>query len=98
MNRIRYPIENAANLDCFCPRSVSMQPIIDAHFHIFSPDEAMPGHAGFVPSPFGVEEYCAQAAALGIVGGVNVAGSVQGGDPRPLLEAAAALGPGFVVV
>ncbi|MCB4824065.1 amidohydrolase family protein [Roseicella aerolata] len=75
-----------------------MPPIIDAHFHIFAPDEAMPGHAGFVPPPFGVEEYRARARALGILGGVNVAGSVQGGDPRPLLEAAAALGPGFTVV
>lgn len=73
-------------------------PIFDAHFHIFAADEPMPGNAGFVPPPFGVEEYRAQAAALGITGGVNVAGSVQGGDPRPLLEAAAALGPGFVVV
>jgi predicted TIM-barrel fold metal-dependent hydrolase len=75
-----------------------MTDVIDAHFHIFSPDETMPGHAGFVPPSFGVEDYRAQAAALGIVGGVNVAGSVQGGDPRPLLEAAAALGPRFVVV
>jgi predicted TIM-barrel fold metal-dependent hydrolase len=75
-----------------------MRPIFDAHFHIFAPEEAMPGHAGFVPPSFGVEAYRAQAAALGITGGVNVAGSVQGGDPRPLLEAAAALGPGFVVV
>jgi predicted TIM-barrel fold metal-dependent hydrolase len=75
-----------------------MPPIIDAHFHVFSPDETMPGHAGFVPPPFGVEEYRKQAKALGILGGVNVAGSVQGGDPRPLLEASAALGPGFTVV
>src|SRR4051812_46746844 len=77
---------------------MAQQPIIDAHFHIFAPGETMPGNAGFVPPPFGIEEYRAHAAALGIVGGVNVAGSVQGADPRPLLEAAAALGPGFVVV
>lgn len=75
-----------------------MEPIFDAHFHIFSPDEALPGNAGFVPPPFGVEEYRRHATALGITGGVNVAGSVQGGDPRPLLEAAFVLGPGFVVV
>jgi predicted TIM-barrel fold metal-dependent hydrolase len=80
------------------PAPLTRPPIIDAHFHIFAPGEAMPGHAGFVPPPFGVEEYRAQAIALGIVGGVNVAGSVQGSDPRPLLDAAAALGPGFVVV
>ncbi|TDH61728.1 amidohydrolase [Dankookia rubra] len=75
-----------------------MEPIFDAHFHIFAAGGPMPGNAGFVPPPFGVEAYRARARKLGITGGVNVAGSVQGGDPRPLLEAAAALGPGFVVV
>ncbi len=73
-------------------------PILDAHFHVFAPGVPMPGNAGHVPPPFSVEDYRAAAAPLGVVGGVVVAGSVQGGDPAPLLAAAAALGPRFAVV
>jgi hypothetical protein len=58
----------------------------------------MPGNAGHVPPPYSVAEYRAAAEPLGITGGAIVAGSVQGGDPAPLLAAAAALGPRFVVV
>ncbi|MCO6416674.1 amidohydrolase, partial [Siccirubricoccus sp. KC 17139] len=75
-----------------------MTGIFDAHFHIFPGDVPMPGNAGHVPPPYEVTEYRAAAAALGITGGAIVAGSVQGGDPGPLLRAAAALGPRFVVV
>jgi predicted TIM-barrel fold metal-dependent hydrolase len=71
-------------------------PVFDAHFHVF--DHPMPGDRGFVPEPFRVADYRARAAALGVVGGVVVAGSMEGADPAPLLAAARALGPGFVVV
>ncbi|WP_149537008.1 amidohydrolase family protein [Siccirubricoccus phaeus] len=75
-----------------------MTGIFDAHFHVFPADVPMPGNAGHVPPPYEVAEYQETAAALGLSGGAIVAGSVQGGDPRPLLRAAAALGPRYVVV
>lgn len=70
--------------------------MFDAHFHIFGPAE--PGHDGFVPPPFTVADYRAATAGLGITGGALIAASTQAADPAPLLAAAAALGPGFVVV
>lgn len=72
--------------------------LFDAHLHIFDPAFPMPGNQGFVPEPFTVEDYRARTAALGITGGAVVAASTQGTDPAPLLAAAAALGPCFVVV
>ncbi len=71
-------------------------PVFDAHFHVF--DHAMPGDRGFVPEPFRAADYRARTAALGVVGGAVVAGSMEGTYPAPLLAAARALGPGFVVV
>jgi predicted TIM-barrel fold metal-dependent hydrolase len=72
--------------------------LFDAHLHIFDPAFPMPGNQGFVPEPFTVEDYRRRTAALGVVGGTVVAASTQGSDPAPLLAAARAFGPGFVVV
>ncbi len=72
--------------------------LFDAHMHIFDPAFPTPGNQGFVPEPFTAGAYRARTASLGIVGGAVVAASTQGTDPTPLLAAAEALGPGFVVV
>lgn len=72
--------------------------LFDAHLHIFDPAFPMPGNQGFVPDPFTVAQYRARTAALGITGGAVVAASTQGTDHAPLLAAARALGPRFVVV
>jgi predicted TIM-barrel fold metal-dependent hydrolase len=72
--------------------------LFDAHLHIFDPRFPLPGNRGFVPEPFTVADYRARTAALGVVGGAVVAASTQRADPAPLLAAASALGPRFVVV
>jgi predicted TIM-barrel fold metal-dependent hydrolase len=72
--------------------------LFDAHLHIFDPAFPLPGNQGFVPDAFTVADYRARTAALCIVGGAVVAASTQGTDPAPLLAAATALGPRFVVV
>lgn len=72
--------------------------LFDAHMHIFDPAFPLPGNQGFVPAPYTVADYRARTAALGIAGGAVVAASTQGTDPAPLLAAAEALGPRFVVV
>jgi predicted TIM-barrel fold metal-dependent hydrolase len=72
--------------------------LFDAHMHIFDLAFLLPGNQGFVPEPFTADDYRARTAALGIAGGAVVAASTQGTDPAPLLAAAAALGPRFVVV
>lgn len=72
--------------------------MIDAHFHVFDPRFPLPGHDGFVPEPFTVADYRAQARPLGVTGGVLVAASTHGLDPAPILAALQELGPGFVAV
>jgi predicted TIM-barrel fold metal-dependent hydrolase len=72
--------------------------LFDAHMHIFDPAFPLPGNQGFVPAPFTVADYRGRTDALGIVGGAVVAASTQGTDAAPLIAAAAALGPRFVVV
>jgi predicted TIM-barrel fold metal-dependent hydrolase len=72
--------------------------LFDAHLHIFDPAFPMPGNQGFVPDAFTADDYRARTATLGITGGAVVAASTQGIDPAPLLAAARALGPRFVVV
>jgi predicted TIM-barrel fold metal-dependent hydrolase len=72
--------------------------LFDAHLHIFDPAFPLPGNQGFVPEHFTVADYRARTASLEVTGGAVVAASTQGTDPAPLLAAAAALGPRFVVV
>jgi predicted TIM-barrel fold metal-dependent hydrolase len=72
--------------------------LFDVHLHIFDPAFPLFANQGFVPAPFTVEDYRRRTASLGVTGGAVVAASTQGVDPAPLLAAARALGPGFVVV
>lgn len=72
--------------------------MFDAHFHVFDPAHPLVANQGYVPDHFTAAQYRARVAPLGVVGGAVVAASPQGVDPAPLLEAARALGPRFVVV
>jgi predicted TIM-barrel fold metal-dependent hydrolase len=72
--------------------------IFDAHFHVIDRRFPLQANAGFLPEPFPVEDYRAAAGPLGVVGGAAVAGSFQAFDRGWLLDALAALGPGFVGV
>jgi len=75
-----------------------MTSIFDAHFHILDPAFPLESNAGFIPEPFGIDDYLTRVAPLGIAGGALVSGSFQGFDQTYLLAALARLGPGFVGV
>lgn len=72
--------------------------LFDAHLHVFDPAFPTVANAGYAPPAFTATDYRAAVALLGVTGGAVVAASTQGTDPAPLLAAARALGPGFVVV
>jgi predicted TIM-barrel fold metal-dependent hydrolase len=72
--------------------------VFDAHLHVVDPRFTLVPNRGYVPGPFTVEDYRRRTAGLGVVGGAVVAGSFQGDDPAPLLDALEALGPGFAGV
>jgi predicted TIM-barrel fold metal-dependent hydrolase len=74
------------------------QPIFDAHCHIIDPHFPLQANNGYLPEPFGVADYQALTAPLGVVGGAVVSGSFQGFDQGYLLEALRRLGSGFVGV
>lgn len=73
-------------------------PIFDAHCHIIDPCFSLIANNGYLPEPFTVEAYQAQAQPLGVRGGAVVSGSFQGFDQDYLLAALAQLGPTFVGV
>ncbi len=73
-------------------------PIFDAHLHIINPDYPLIENQGYLPPAYSVEDYQAQAAQLGIKGGVVVSGSFQGFDQTYLKAALQQLGDGFVGV
>ncbi|WP_024675164.1 amidohydrolase family protein [Pseudomonas syringae] len=75
-----------------------MNTIFDAHCHIIDPRFPLIANNGFLPEPFGVNEYLSVVKPLGIAGGAVVSGSFQGFDQSYLLDALAKLGPGFVGV
>lgn len=72
--------------------------IFDAHCHIIDPRFPLKANNGFLPAPFDVAAYLAQATPLGISGGAVVSGSFQSFDQGYLLDALQRLGPGFVGV
>ncbi|MEJ8570317.1 amidohydrolase family protein [Microbaculum marinum] len=72
--------------------------IFDAHFHVVDPRFPLVANQGFLPDPYTVSDYLAEARPLGITGGAVVSGSFQGFDQGYLLDALARLGPGFVGV
>ncbi|MNF66283.1 2-pyrone-4,6-dicarbaxylate hydrolase [compost metagenome] len=73
-------------------------PIFDAHCHIIDPRYPLVANNGYLPPPFGVEDYLAQTRALGICSGAVVSGSFQALNQQYLLAALKALGPQFVGV
>jgi predicted TIM-barrel fold metal-dependent hydrolase len=73
-------------------------PLFDAHFHVIDPRFPLQANQGFLPPPFPVEAYREAAHPLGVTGGAAVAGSFQAFDRGWLLDALAALGPGYVGV
>jgi predicted TIM-barrel fold metal-dependent hydrolase len=73
-------------------------PVFDAHFHVIDHRFPLQANQGFLPEPFPVDSYRAAVEPLGVVGGAVVAGSFQAFDRGWLIDALAALGPGFVGV
>ncbi len=69
--------------------------VFDAHFHIIDPKHPAPGDRGYVPEPFTVEDYLGWFKNVELVGGLVVAGSFQGYDWRPVVDAVSQLGEGF---
>jgi len=74
------------------------QPVFDAHCHIIDPSFALVANDGYLPPPFTVNDYLAQATPLGVCGGAVVSGSFQAFDQTYLLDALKRLGPGYVGV
>lgn len=83
------------------------QRLFDAHLHIVDPAHPLTPNQGFLPDSFTVADYLARAASLAdphdgvgvtVAGGAVVSGSFQGFDQGYLVDALAALGPGFVGV
>ena len=72
--------------------------VFDAHCHIIDPRFPLVANDGYLPPPFPVEEYLAQATPLGVRGGAVVSGSFQAFDQQYLLAALEHLGPGYVGV
>ena len=72
--------------------------MFDAHLHIIDPRFPMIPNQGFLPDPFGVDDYLRRVEHLGITGGAVVSGSFQGFDQSYLEDALARLGPSFVGV
>lgn len=75
-----------------------MLPVFDAHCHIIDPAFPLIPNDGYLPEPFSVAHYRAQATPLGVAGGAVVSGSFQGFDQDYLLDALHRLGPAFVGV
>lgn len=75
-----------------------MLPVFDAHCHIIDPAFPLIPNDGYLPEPFSVADYRAQATPLGVAGGAVVSGSFQGFDQGYLLDALHRLGPAFVGV
>jgi len=83
------------------------QRLFDAHLHIVDPAHPLTPNQGYLPGPFTVADYLSRTASLAdprdgvgvaVAGGAVVSGSFQGFDQGYLVDALAALGPGFVGV
>ena len=72
--------------------------LFDAHFHIIERGVPLEGNRGYIPEPFGVEDYLERVKGLNVVGGAVVAGSFHGSDYTHILRAIEKLGSGFVGV
>jgi predicted TIM-barrel fold metal-dependent hydrolase len=72
--------------------------IFDAHFHIIDPAFPLVPNNGYLPPAYGVGDYLAAVASLGVMGGAVVSGSFQAFDQAYLTAALQALGPSYVGV
>ncbi len=72
--------------------------IFDAHLHIIDPAYPLVPNEGYLPAPFGVEDYLREALPLGVTGGAVVSGSFQAFDQGYLTRALERLGRSFVGV
>ncbi len=72
--------------------------IFDAHFHIIDPRYPLVASQGYLPNPYGCEQYLAEMTAYQLVGGAVVSGSFQAFDQGYLLAALERLGDHFVGV
>lgn len=72
--------------------------LFDGHFHVLEPAFPLVTNQGYVPPPFPLPTYLAEARPLGVVQGAIVSGSFQGFDQTYLRAALAHLGSGWVGV
>lgn len=72
--------------------------MFDAHLHIIDPRFPLAANDGYLPPEFTAAQYLSRVKSLGVAGGAVVSGSFQAFDQGYLLDALAALGPGFVGV
>ena len=72
----------------------------DSHCHIIDPDYPLVENQGYLPEPFGVEDYTLafETLPLTLCGGAIVSGSFQAFDTQYLVNALSRLGPNFVGV
>lgn len=73
-------------------------PLFDAHLHIIDPRFPLVANQGYLPPPYGTDDYLAAAKPLGVTGGAVVSGSFQAFDQSYLVAALQRLGPAFVGV
>lgn len=73
-------------------------PIFDSHFHIIDPRFPLVPNQGYIPEPYGIEDYHTRTAPFHMRGGAVVSGSFQAYDQGYLLEALRCLGPTYVGV
>ncbi|RRJ83558.1 amidohydrolase family protein [Aestuariirhabdus litorea] len=72
--------------------------LFDAHLHIIDPAYPLIANQGYLPEPYGVDDYRQEVAPFSMAGGAVVSGSFQGFDQTYLLAALERLGSGFVGV
>jgi len=78
--------------------SGSSREVFDAHLHVFDPRYPLVPNRGYLPGPFGAEDYLRRTGPLNVVGGAVVSGSFQAFDQSYLVDALGRLGPSFVGV
>lgn len=73
-------------------------PLFDAHFHIIDPRFPLVENQGYLPPPFGCDDYLERMGDKPLLGGAVVSGSFQAFDQDYLLAALDRLGQAFVGV
>lgn len=99
IKRRSFILGTAAVLACIPLRGVlaeltkPIEPIFDAHFHLFDPAFPIDANRGFTPPTFTQTDYENIAVPLGICSGVLVGSSFQGSRQEWLCGALSTLGP-----